>query len=479
MWTARTVSPAGILLLMAACSSYSETPTKKSSTGGRTGTGSGATGTGSGAAGNATGAAGRGTAGRGATTGSGATGTGATGTGSTGNGVGGTLGQSSGGSNATPGSGGSGLMSSAGGARTGSGGSNANGGACADVTTTTEALPPVLEIAIDISGSMGDDAYPTDSSNNATKWAEMQRVLPGAFADLPNNWAVGLTFWNRPSGCYAGRQAVPIAPLTAQQLTALDSAVRAQRPTGYTPTIAAWRFALSQLQAWTPPPGYEQSPRYIVLITDGVPTVIENGCDIQNPITQAEYDRWIPMVAAEGNAAGIDTFVVGVLGSEDPQGATYDPMYMLSRWALAGNTPQPAGCVPTTGQVSGGNAVNPRGSYCHFDMTSNPDFAGGLTAALQAIANQVISCSYTVPPPPLGMIIDPLGITVTYTPGGGTPRTLNKASSSACLDGQWFVVSQDSGGMPTQLDLCPSTCDTVSNDPAAQMPVTFKCIGQL
>jgi hypothetical protein len=349
------------------------------------------------------------------------------------------------------------------------------------VTTNTQSVPPVLEIAIDVTGSMGDDAYPTDSSNNASKWSEMQRVLPGVFASLPSNWAVGLTFWNRPSGCYSGQQAVGIAPLnTPLQVANLSNSVGQQRPNGYTPTIAAWRFALSQLQMWTPPPGYEQSPRYIVLITDGVPTVTEAGCTVQNPITQAEYDRWIPMVEAEGTAAGIDTFVVGVLGSEDPQNATYDPMYMLSRWALAGHTPQPAGCVPTSGTVANSNLVSPRGSYCHFDMTSNPDFAGGLTAALQAIATQVISCSYSVPTAPPGMIIDPTGITVTYTPGGGgTPRVLRKASSSACTDGQWYVVSQDAAGMPTELELCATTCDTVSNDNGAQMGVTFKCIGQL
>jgi hypothetical protein len=86
-----------------------------------------------------------------------------------------------------------------------------------------------------------------------------------------------------------------------------------------------------------------------VLITDGVPTVARDGCTQMIPITQAEYEAWIGSVESEGTAAGVDTFVVGVLGSEDPQGATYDPMYMLSRWAVAGHT-APAGCAPQPGR---------------------------------------------------------------------------------------------------------------------------------
>jgi len=105
----------------------------------------------------------------------------------------------------------------------------------------------------------------------------------------------------------------------------------------------------------TPATGYELSPKYIVLITDGVPTIDRDGRTIHgNGISQAEG----------GAAAGIKTFVMGVVGSDNPQGAPYDPLYMLSKLAVAGGT-SASGCVPSSG-VPEASSVNPRGTYCHL-----------------------------------------------------------------------------------------------------------------
>jgi hypothetical protein len=110
-------------------------------------------------------------------------------------------------------------------------------------------------------------------------------------------------------------------------------------------------------------------------------------------------------------------------------------------------------------------------------MTTNPNFAGGLTQALQTIAQQVISCSYPVPVPADGRIIDSRKIKLTYTPGNGSPaQDLKKATSSACTDGQWFISSQDANGIPTGLELCPDTCAMAQADDGAQIQVTFTCI---
>lgn len=225
--------------------------------------------------------------------------------------------------------------------------------------------PPVLEFVIDVTGSMADlPAYPDDPSHEASRWDEMQRVLPGVFADLPADWVVGLSYYRKPDdGCFEPDQSVPIGILDAAQKAAVTASIQRRRPQadtnapdnvqGATPTLAAWRAGLAELVAWVPPPGYEPSPRYVVVITDGVPTVESDGCTYTNPITRAEYDREIEIVREEGEAAGVRTFVVGVLGSEQTQNATYDPLYMLSQLALAGRTEQPPGCVPTSGTVDG------------------------------------------------------------------------------------------------------------------------------
>jgi hypothetical protein len=206
MWTARTVSSAGILLLLASCSSTGDNPP------GSTGLGDGGSnGTGAGPS-------------SGATTSTGAQAgdaSGATGAGDTGGGNGdntGGNGQNAGGSGPTTG-----------GAATTGGASSVTGGAagsCADETAKTNPVPPILEFVIDITGSMGQDAYPTDPNNNATKLAELKRILPPAFAAFPTDWAVGIEFfnYNQGSGCYQGRQAVAIAPL-GTNLNAINTAV--------------------------------------------------------------------------------------------------------------------------------------------------------------------------------------------------------------------------------------------------------------
>jgi hypothetical protein len=455
MWTARTVSSAGILLFLASCSSSADNP--KGSNGAEGGSG---VGTGAGPSSGATGAASAGN-----------------GTGDTGGGsgeVGGGSSEVGGGSNTGGGSGVTGGASSTGGVNTSTGGA---GGACANQTSETTAVPPILQFVIDVTGSMSSDAYPNDPNNNATKLAELKRILPPVFAGFPSDWAVGVQFYNyaQGGGCYVGRQAVSIAALSTN-LVAINAAIAGVNALNWTPTYAAWAYGLGQVRAFSDPV-YAKSPRSIVLITDGVPTVTNDGCTIQNPISQAEYDALINQVQANGmgGTPPIKTYVIGVLGSQDPQGATYDPMYQLSLLAIAGGTGV-SGCTPTSG-VPGTTDVSPRGTYCHYDLTSNPDFATGLQNALAAIGGGQISCTYTVPPPPSdGRVFDLKNITLTYIPSSGISRVLGQAANASCAGGQWYVSQTDAGGNPTELQLCPDTCAAASGDPGAQIEVTFVCL---
>lgn len=475
----KTLSFTGIALIIAGCSSSSEA-------------GDGTNGTPSGAAG----ADGTNVDTTPATPDSGGGGTGATGASSSTAATGGTL-EGVGGSGAADGIGGSAAQP----AGTGGDVLLLTGGAagatsCADISSQTtrieeQAVPPILEFQIDVTGSMDDAAYPNDPQNGATKWEEMQRVLPTAFASLPADWAVGVSYFAKPGDCYEPEQAVPIAPMTPDHLADINVSVEDQQTGGYTPTLVAWQFALAQVANWqppAPPPDYSQSPRYVVLITDGIPTVTRDGCTVQNPIVQEEYDYLVETVRTQGQEAGVQTFVVGVLGSESPQGATYDPLYMLSHVALAGGTPQPADCQPVSGTVSeptgdrqDSNELLTRGTYCHFDMTADPDFATGLLNALASIVEQVetvvpMSCSYEVPAVPAGYFIDPTQISVKYLSGTGTTTTLTKSEDGSCATGDWFVAAQDAMGIPTQIELCPAMCETAGADVGAEISLSFGCV---
>jgi hypothetical protein len=463
MHRTNTVFLAGLLAGLPACSSNVDNPPAASSSSGSGSIG----GTGAGLSSGATGGAQGARAGGGTDSGSDSAGgsSQATGGASTGGG------SSQSGGNDT------------GGTSTQSGGA---GGACANESSQTISVPPVLEFVIDVTGSMADQpAYPNDPNNTASKWQEMQRVLPGVFQSFPADWAVGVSYFRKPdNGCFVPDQSVPLDVLTTTQQAGISASIARRGPKGNTnaadnvqgatPTLAAWRFGLSQLTGWSNP-GYTNSERSIVLVTDGVPTVNADGCTYVNPITQVEYDQEIAIVQSEGLAAGVKTYVIGVLGSENPQNATYDPMYMLSLWAIAGGTGQ-TGCTPASG-VPSGNTASPRGAYCHFDLTTNPDFATGLITALTQIATGQISCTYQVPPPPTdGRVFDLQNITVTYSPSSGTPRVLGKAPSSSCLGGQWYVSQVDGSGNPATLELCPDTCAAAQGDPGAEVEVTFTCL---
>jgi hypothetical protein len=313
------------------------------------------------------------------------------------------------------------------------------------------------------------------STGGQSKWAVMQTALPQAFSNLPANWFVGLSFFSRSgggSGCYQGAQAVPIAPLAQQQLTALSNAIQARNAEGYTPTEAAYLFALGQAESWSAPAGYASKNRYIMLVTDGVPTTNSDGCTLgsgpQNTITAAEYSHLVATVASQTSATGIRTLVIGVPGSEDPQGAAYDPMYQLSLLAQAGGT-EIAGCSPSSG-TSNGTVVNPRGTYCHHDLTQTTDLASGLISTIGTIAGGIVTCDYAIPSAPPGQVIDPNKVNLIYGDGTGNSYLVLPNQDTNCDRGWQFTDDTR-----TEIRVCQITCDLLLSNPLARFTLVFGC----
>jgi hypothetical protein len=341
--------------------------------------------------------------------------------------------------------------------------------ACKGWQDEPEKGPAVLEFQVDVTNSMSQSA---PSTGGRSKWQVMQSALPQAFQNLPTSWAVGLAFFNLPQQgqCYQGRQAVPIALLSAQQQTALANAIQAQGTAGWTPTEPAYMFALQQIQAFT---GSPDARRYIVLVTDGIPTVASDGCTTgpgpNASVTQQEYDHFIATVTAQTAATGVKTFVVGVPGSEDPQGASYDPMYELSLVAQAGGTT--AGCTPVAGTIAGTNSVNPRGTYCHYDMTQTSDFAASLVQTIGDIAGRVVSCTYKVPDPPdPSQVIVPSKTNMVYDDGAGQKYLVQQNNDPNCQVGWHFTDSSNQ-----TIEICSTTCALLQANPKAGISLTFGC----
>jgi von Willebrand factor type A domain-containing protein len=323
-----------------------------------------------------------------------------------------------------------------------------DGPTCAGQTAGAESLPAVLELLVDTSGSMDEDAPGTRGS----KWDVTRRAMLDAIAAMPPETSVGVTFYpnvpNDNDTCFDRQSAVAIDVLgvaAAPQRQAVSRAFQRQAPQGGTPTHDAYRYAISQvLEAGG-------ASRYIVLITDGVPTY-SVGCvgtgRQQDPVDPT------PLIAEAAAALtqGIRTFVIGSPGSEGARDS-------LSRMAEAGGTAA-AGC----------SHAGP--AFCHFDMTRERDLAAGLGAALDAISSQALSCQYELPRAPAGEVLDPTKVNVLFTPRGGAQELIGQTLDPSCSAG--WRYSQDF----SQIQLCAATCELVKSSDGA-LSLEFGCVTQV
>jgi hypothetical protein len=94
--------------------------------------------------------------------------------------------------------------------------------------------------------------------------------------------------------------------------------------------------------------------------------------------------------------------------------------------------------------------------------------------ALNSIRGTVLLCEYTIPQPSTGTI-DPDKINVSYTPSGGQPVTIGRVGDVSACDataGGWYY---DVPGAPTNVIMCPATCDVLKSSANGQAQILFGC----
>jgi hypothetical protein len=105
-------------------------------------------------------------------------------------------------------------------------------------------------------------------------------------------------------------------------------------------------------------------------------------------------------------------------------------------------------------------------SLCSTDWT--PLFT---TLAETVTDGLSLPCTYTIPPPPDGVELDPNQVNFSYTPTGGSPVTIpNVGSMAGCAGDGWYY---DDPVAPTQIIVCPQTCDTIQG--GGTVSVEFGC----
>ncbi|HTQ02596.1 MAG TPA: vWA domain-containing protein [Polyangiaceae bacterium] len=330
--------------------------------------------------------------------------------------------------------------------------------ACAESTATVEAVPSILQLVVDTSGSMDwppgwAPASPDDSKPpGATKWEITRDALKNAVDSLDDGTALGANFFpdttedDPDSLCLRNEVGLPIAVLgsaTSKQRAACAAALDAVIPNGATPTEGAYLYGL-ELLGKTKLPGNQ----FVLLITDGTPTcTLDCECTENNlPVDSG------PLIDDAKNALadGIRTFVIGSPGSEDTRS-------VLSALAREGGTGQP-GCS------------DDGPDYCHLDMTTEPDLATGLAGALDEVAASLRSCEYPLPPPPDNRTLDPGLVNVLYTPSGGKTKTIARDPSKSDCNQGWQYTADGQN-----ITLCGDACAAAQADPGAQVQILLGC----
>jgi hypothetical protein len=322
---------------------------------------------------------------------------------------------------------------------TGTGSGGAGGGsldpdsACGTTVEGTKQIPTDVYILEDKSGSMdcpaSDDACTAQPRPpaNPSRWNAFTNAI-NSFINAPASMGigVGLGFFPGLANCDPGGYAVPdvpIAPLPGN-IMPITNAIAANIPNGGTPTLPALAGALMYATTYTMnTPGRTAA---VVLVTDGVP----NGCN--STILAAA-------MAAQQAFSGtppIKTYVVG-LGDTAA----------LDQIALAGS-----------------------GGATHY-FRATGDVAGQLAMVLRAITG-MITCSYAIP---MTRPIDPNLVNVQISVGmGGMTTTVGRVSDmSGCGSlGGWYY---DNNMKPTQIILCPQSCDPLKMAPGSGVQVLYGC----
>jgi hypothetical protein len=332
--------------------------------------------------------------------------------------------------------------------------------ACVEWRSNPDPLPTSLMLVVDVSASMNDAA-----GSGTTKWEVTRVALTEAIATMPNATAVGmLLFPNRdttPSStplpaaaCVNLDALVPVLPLSDQAMSQRNRLLSAlwvpDVVQGGTPTLDAYAAALEALRQGAP-----QGASHMLLITDGAPT-FATGCVGTGLLEDAVDEQPIVLAIAAARESGIRTFVIGAPGSERGSIDGLDSRPWLSLAAAAGGTARD-GCSHD-GPV-----------YCHFDMTVEPDFAAGLSAALGQITGTIMPCEYFIPAPPPDRRLDLTNVHVAWTLDDGSEQELLRNDTEACGEGWRYT------GDLTRITLCPTSCQRVRAASGSHLELFFGC----
>jgi hypothetical protein len=309
---------------------------------------------------------------------------------------------------------------------------------CSATMATAKPLPVDILVLLDRSDSMNSLITSTPGDGGftfLTRWESMSQALTNfVMSPAAAGLSVGLAYFPSTLGisCNVTDYSTPAVPIDVLPgvATAFTASINATRPGGGTPTLPAMQGAIAYAKQREAMLGRRTA---IALATDGIP----NDC---SSTIQAVADA-----ASMAAAQGIYTFVIGVGSS----------MAAFSTFATAGGT-------KTAFQVENATPTE-------------------LAMAFKSIQTQAagLACTFMVPPPPPGEMLDPFKVSVTFTPTANPTQSFGIGIVPGRGDcgpmGGWYV---DDLNNPTKLTLCDASCQKVNSTGEGSLSVLFGCVAK-
>lgn len=361
------------------------------------------------------------------------------------------------------------------------GSSGGNDPSCAAKTYGATRVPASVLLLLDRSLSMEDCPGTGDCTQN--KWESARLAITGALGQAPPELRVGLSLF--PASEYAGYNhcrnclidsmtsgqvssackpvlddcgcldvsAVPDVPIDelATTLPQIDAALQANKPDYNTPTFHALGAAYQILNDQP-----QDSDRYVLLMTDGDPTVHELATTVFVPPMNwyEQPERYgacgqLPEILARAQQAAtgtpsVKTFVVGSPGVTNT--------VFMSSLAVAGATPRHDGCEAT--------------GDCYYQIGAS-DFAVDLQTVLTEIAGQVATCTFALPLDSAD--VDPNKVNVSYQVGEGPVQPLLKDPDRQ--DGWDYTDSSQE-----KIEIFGPDCDAIKVGTDSTVTIELGCV---
>jgi hypothetical protein len=286
-----------------------------------------------------------------------------------------------------------------------------------------------------------------------SRWDITTDALDETFASLMGSAAtVGLSMFSTDG--YCGVDSTPVVGLdsvSARQHMALSAAMHSAKPAGGTPIVGAVISAYHHLHEELRAVGN----RYVVLITDGEESCGTAGNADDKADLAAARARLLQMEVQKARDANIRTFVVGTPGSEGARA-------FLSELAFHGGTARSPACVHGATDAAVGD--------CHYDLTTEQNFAAVLSTTLGKISSEARGCEFQTP----SGGGESLNVQVRSATGAPSCVPLTTADC-ATTNGFRYLTRADGSVDYSRVLLCGPSCEQVKSDPTAVVDIILGC----